>query len=310
MGNMDVPSQRGPIKCPMGTYEFGANVINEKVGAGGARRAQPSRRGAAPGLGGCCGGSSRSGSAHRAGGCHVRLCRQPGAPPPTPSPQFFLIGRITADGRLSGRAKCAAAADAPADAAAACTAAGARAHVNAAQAAASSAAAGAGRCPRLLRGSPAPTSSRCLQPPTSASPACHLARTPTHLHTHPPATTSHQPPATNTPVVLPLRRYDVMNWLTLKGQVQMSGEPGPAGAQYMVDADMTVGGCWGWAGLGWAAGRLAGCWGAGGLLGGWRAAGGLCRLAARRLVELPGCWAAGVAPGWWADPAPAPCPRL
>ncbi len=31
MGNMDVPSQRGPIKCPMGTYEFGANVINEKV---------------------------------------------------------------------------------------------------------------------------------------------------------------------------------------------------------------------------------------------------------------------------------------
>ncbi len=33
MGNMDVPSQRGPIKCPMGTYEFGANVISEKVRA-------------------------------------------------------------------------------------------------------------------------------------------------------------------------------------------------------------------------------------------------------------------------------------
>jgi hypothetical protein len=33
MGNMDVPSQRGPIKCPIGTYEFGANVINDKVRA-------------------------------------------------------------------------------------------------------------------------------------------------------------------------------------------------------------------------------------------------------------------------------------
>lgn len=80
MGNMDLPSQRGPLKCPMGTYEFGANVISDK---------------------------------------------------------FFLIGRITADGRLSGRVK-----------------------------------------------------------------------------------------------------YDVMDWLSVKGQVQMSGEPGPAGAQYMVDADI------------------------------------------------------------------------
>ena len=33
MGNMDVPTQNNqPIKMPMGTYEFGANLVSSKVG--------------------------------------------------------------------------------------------------------------------------------------------------------------------------------------------------------------------------------------------------------------------------------------
>jgi hypothetical protein len=96
-----------------------------------------------------------------------------------------------------------------------------------------------------------------LQAPTMHTPPAHMHTCTHHAHTHHTHTphTHHAHTMLTMPACLPCLcpRYDVMDWISLKGQVQMSGEPGPAGAQYMIDADMRVSGLAGWHAACWAA---------------------------------------------------------